>query len=81
MLDLASDFAFNILVVTRITLGVFENNVAAFHCYKKAGFFEFSSENVVPEIYEYMDTQGNIEKWKIIEMEKKNYLFTFKYNK
>lgn len=36
MLDLASDFAFNILGATKITLGVFENNVSAFHCYKKA---------------------------------------------
>lgn len=36
MLDLASDFAFNILGATKITLGVFENKVSAFHCYKKA---------------------------------------------
>ena len=40
MLRLALKFAFEILKASMVTLGVFENNPAAYHCYRSAGFRE-----------------------------------------
>ena len=40
MLELAVKYAFEILKVDKITLGVFENNEAAHMCYKAVGFQE-----------------------------------------
>lgn len=65
MLELASRYAFDILKVEKITLGVFENNPAALYCYKAAGFQEVASEGI-----QYYNMLG--EKWKCIEMEKTN---------
>lgn len=62
MLVLAEKYAFDILKVTKITLGVFENNEAAHYCYRAAGFREVS-----PEQETYHNLLG--EKWKCIEME------------
>ena len=62
MLNLAIKYAFDILKASKLTLGVFENNKSAYHCYKAAGFKEvLTKENV------YYDILG--EKWKCIEME------------
>lgn len=63
MLELALKFAFEILKVSKVTLGVFENNPSAYYCYKAAGFKEISSEQ--DEYYHIFN-----EKWKCIEMEK-----------
>ena len=38
MLTLGLEYAFDILKVDRVTIGVFENNEPAYLCYKKAGF-------------------------------------------
>lgn len=38
MLRLALSFAFDILKVKKVTLGVLENNPGAYYCYKAAGF-------------------------------------------
>ena len=38
MLRLGLDYAFNILKVDKVTIGVFENNACAYHCYLSAGF-------------------------------------------
>ena len=38
MLELAIRYAFDILRVEKITLGVFENNEPAYRCYRAAGF-------------------------------------------
>ena len=38
MIRLASEYAFNIMKATKITIGVFEENKAAVNCYLKAGF-------------------------------------------
>lgn len=62
MLILAQKYAFEILKVKKITLGVFENNPSAYYCYKAAGFKEIHMENE-----EYYEILG--EKWKCIEME------------
>lgn len=38
MLKLAIKYAFEILMVDKITIGVFENNESAYHCYLSVGF-------------------------------------------
>lgn len=62
MLKLAIRYAFEILRVEKITLGVFENNPAAHGCYKAVGFKDISSD----ESWYY---HGLGEAWKVIEME------------
>jgi len=62
MLKLSMQYAFDILKVEKITLGVFENNQTAYHCYKAAGF-----KDVEMEKEEYFDILG--EKWKCLELE------------
>ena len=62
MLLLAIKYAFDILRASKVTLGVFENNEAAYYCYKSAGFKESDLEKE-----EYYTILG--QKWKCIEME------------
>ncbi len=62
MLILAQKYAFEILKVKKVTLGVFENNPSAYYCYRAAGFKEVNMEKE-----EYYEIAG--EKWKCIEME------------
>ena len=47
MLQLALDYAFDLLKVKKVTLGVFENNPPARHCYNAAGFRETSERSVL----------------------------------
>lgn len=47
MLQLALKYAFEILKVQRVTLGVLENNPGAYHCYKAAGFRDAAVEKPV----------------------------------
>lgn len=49
MLTLGLSFAFDILKVKSVTIGVFENNLPAYRCYKAVGFKENGD---APEIYE-----------------------------
>ncbi|MBE5958928.1 MAG: GNAT family N-acetyltransferase [Lachnospiraceae bacterium] len=60
MMKLAIQYAFDILKAKKVTLGVFENNMPAYYCYKAAGFEE-NNETL------YFDCMG--EQWKCIEME------------
>ena len=62
MLRLALQYAFEILRVKKVTLGVFENNPAAYHCYQAAGFKSLQAEN--QEYYPII--LG--EKWKCLEL-------------
>lgn len=62
MLQLAVKFAFDVLRVEKITLGVFENNPGAHACYKAVGFKDKISDK--PWYY-----RGLGEAWKVIEME------------
>lgn len=64
MLSLAVQYAMDTFGVNKITLGVFENNPAAYHCYRAAGFQEIWMEQ--PEYYHVMG-----EDWKCLEMERK----------
>ena len=62
MLQMAEEYAFNILKAEKLTLGVFDNNLPAYHCYKAAGFKEV--ENAEGYVFEVLG-----ERWKCIEME------------
>ncbi len=64
MLQLSIEYAFRILKVQKITLGVFENNEQAYHCYKAVGF-----NDVQVKEYEYYHVMG--EDWKCLELEMK----------
>lgn len=65
MLRLAIRYAFEILKVRRITLGVFENNPAARHCYQSVGFR--LSDNQKGQSYRILN-----EDWLILGMEIEN---------
>lgn len=60
MLRLAEKYAFEILMVDKITIGVFENNESAYHCYLSVGFRDTGR-------VEYYPIQG--EEWKCRELE------------
>lgn len=59
MLRLALKYAFEFLMVQKVTLGVFETNVSAFYCYKSVGFTQ-----VGEEVYNIAGKN-----WKCIELE------------
>ena len=40
MIRLALKYAFEIMKVEKVTIGVFENNASAYHCYQSVGFRE-----------------------------------------
>lgn len=58
----AQQYAFEIMNADKVCLGVFENNSAAYHCYKAAGFRPSTDRED-----SYTDVDG--EKWKVIELE------------
>lgn len=62
MLKLAIQYAFDVLEVDKITLGVFENNDSAYFCYKAVGFQDVQLKKV--ETYHVMG-----EDWKCLELE------------
>ena len=64
MISLAIRYAFEFVKVNKVSLGVFENNLAAIRCYESCGFKKVSIEKI--EAYLCMD-----EKWNCIEMELK----------
>lgn len=64
MLLKAEKYAFEFLGAEKLTLGVFENNPAAYHCYRAAGFRDVKTDNT--ETYNVFG-----ETWKCIEMELK----------
>ena len=65
MVQMAIQYAFDMLKAKKVTLGVFENNPSAYYCYKAAGFREIEMEQ--ENIFEIQE-----EKWKCIEMELSN---------
>ena len=62
MICLALKFAFDILRVEKVTIGVFENNMSAYYCYKAAGFKDVEMEEKA-----LCEVCG--EKWNILELE------------
>ncbi len=63
LVQLAIQYAFDSIKGSKISLGVFENNMAAIRCYKSCGFQEVKLKNI--ESYKSM---GEI--WNCIEMER-----------
>lgn len=62
MLRKGLKYAFEILDVEKVTIGVLENNIPAYKCYKAVGFNEIMmQEDEIEEI--------NGEQWRIIELE------------
>lgn len=61
MISLSLKYAFEILKVNKVTIGVFENNMPAYSCYKAAGFKDVEGERVMCELFG--------EKWTILELE------------
>lgn len=62
MLKLALQFAFQTVKVSKVTLGVFNNNQAAYHAYQSVGFYKVPAER-----RERYLIKG--EEWECIEME------------
>lgn len=62
LVSMAVKYAFETLGATKVSLGVFENNPSAIHCYEAAGFHRVS----LPETESY-ECLG--ETWNCIEME------------
>ena len=62
MLRLGLKYAFEILGVDKVTIGVFENNVPAYKCYLSTGFHKPSE---LPDSFQ----EVNGEKWKVVELE------------
>lgn len=60
MIALSLKYAFEILKVDKVTIGVFENNMPAYYCYKVAGFKDNETEAKICEIFD--------EKWRILEL-------------
>lgn len=61
MLRLALRYAFEVYHAERVTLGVFENNPAAFYCYRAVGFRALGDS-----ADSYYDVAG--EQWKCLEL-------------
>lgn len=64
MLQLALQYAFEILKAEKVTLGVFDNNMPAYFCYKSVGFTDVKMEKA-----EACELCG--ETWNILELELK----------
>lgn len=62
LLLLSLKYAFEILRAEKVTLGVFENNLPAYYCYKAVGFREAAMTE--PEFYHVLD-----QAWKCLELE------------
>ncbi len=62
LVSMAVKYAFETLGAAKVSLGVFENNPSAIHCYEAAGFNRVSLPET--ESYECLD-----ERWNCIEME------------
>lgn len=62
LVSMSIKYAFETLGATKVSLGVFENNPSAIHCYEVAGFHRVSRQDT--ESYECLG-----ETWNCIEME------------
>lgn len=62
MIKLAVKYSFEIMKAEKLTIGVFENNLPAYYCYKAAGFKDVKTDkDIICELFG--------EKWKILELE------------
>lgn len=68
MLSLALKYAFEILKVEKVTLGVFQNNESAYRCYTSLGFRKDSSKEpvvsrILGEIWKYDELEIAYKDW------------------
>ncbi|MBQ8170418.1 MAG: GNAT family N-acetyltransferase [Oscillospiraceae bacterium] len=61
MISLSLKYAFEILKVDKVTIGVFENNMSAYWCYKAVGFKDAEAEDHSCDVF------GEV--WKVIELQ------------
>ena len=64
LMELAVQYAFEMLNAETVSLGVFENNLPALKCYQSAGFRVVETDEP-----EYFEAFG--EKWKCLQMERR----------
>ncbi len=57
---MAVKYAFETLGATKVSLGVFENNPSAIHCYEASGFH---SEGMIPRAMNVWAKHGIASKW------------------
>lgn len=62
MIRLALRYAFEVFSAHKVTMGVFDSNLAAYHCYKNVGFREVPTDNTAQ-----CRVCGEV--WNVIEME------------
>ncbi len=62
MVQMAARYAFEFLGAKKVTLGVFDNNPSAYHCYQAAGFEKTGESHHIPMLGET---------WTVLEMEMK----------
>lgn len=72
MLHMALCYAFGVARAQRVSLGVFENNLPAWRCYKAAGFRDAAldqpeSYHVLGETWACREMQINREEWRLQE--------------
>ena len=69
MMQLGITYAFTILKVEKITLGVFENNPNAYQCYRSVGFEECSKRRdnylICGEIWKCIEMELSYRNWKV----------------
>lgn len=74
MLSLALKYAFEILKVRKVTLGVFENNIPAYRCYKSVGF-----QDVEQGKDEYYEISGEMRRCVMMEVTDERYINRLSY--
>lgn len=63
MLQLGLQYAFEIYGAKKVSLGVFENNASAYHCYKAVGFHDVILDDI--ETYSVFGEEWNCKELKI----------------
>lgn len=66
MLELGLKYAFEILKVEKVTIGVFENNFGAYKCYKNVGFKEVGTETFGEEKLKVVELEINKNDYEMI---------------
>lgn len=62
LVRLALCYAFEVLLVARVTIGVFDDNLPAIHCYRSVGF-----RDSVPPVTEQFEAMGEV--WTCFDLE------------
>lgn len=66
LVSMAVKYAFETIGSTKVSLGVFENNPSAIHCYEAAGFTAFHC--LKPRVTNVLAKRGTVLRWNDIQM-------------